>query len=143
MKKNVIIFLIIIFIFISILIFFNKTKEDKVVVMECNNEVELVQSKSIQRYTFIGKDNKVETEDLEVKLYVDEIDLINDYKRILEEQEECTNIEIIDNYITYHCHYDLLKNHQYYGDIEDENGILSFSKLKYALEEDNYICFYK
>ena len=36
--------------------------------MECNNEVELVQSKSDQRYTFIGKDNKVETEDLEVKL---------------------------------------------------------------------------
>ena len=111
--------------------------------MECNNEIELVQSKSIQKYTFTGKNNKVETETLEVKLYVDDIELIDEYKRILEEKEECTNLKVFDNYLTYECHYDLLKNHQYYGDIEDEDGTLSFSKLKYVFEEDNYVCFYK
>ena len=113
------------------------------ITMVCDLNVDLVQSRSIQKYIFKGKNDKVETEDLNVKIYFDDVNLIDDYKKIIDGKNECGNIQIFDDSISYHCFYDLVNEHQYYFNIEENDGTLFFKKLKAELEKDNYICFYK
>ncbi len=140
MKKIILVICIIVFLLIIIFINQNNNKE---IIMVCDFEADLVQSKSIQKYLFKGTKEQVEIEELSVELTVEEEKLIEDYQRILNENSECSNIKINGNTINYECHYDLINNHQYYKDIEEKDGTLKFSKLKNRLEEDNYVCFYK
>ena len=118
------------------------TKE-KDVTMICNLDADLVQSRSIQNYIFKGKNGEVRTEDLSVKIYSDDNDLISEYKRIIDDKSECSDIQVSSDSISYHCFYDLVSDHQYYSDIEEDDGTLSFDKLKNELEKDNYVCSYK
>ena len=114
MKNKV--FILIILILLFWIIIYNITKE-KNVTMICNLEVDLVQSRSIQNYIFKGKNGEVRTEDLSVKIYSDDNDLISEYKRIIDDKSECSDIQVSSDSISYHCFYDLVSEHEYYSDI--------------------------
>ena len=138
-KKVFICFFIIIFI---VLIFLSILKNDKEVVLECSATITKVDGEAFERYTFLGIGNVVHDEVLFVKLNVDDKNLLNDYKNIIESDELCKDIKMFDNYITYSCSYNLINN-SFYDNLKSDDGSLTFSVLEKEFNKDNYICIYR
>ena len=141
MNKKVIIvlFSILAVIFIAILLANNKNKE---VILECNSTVTLVDGESSLRYIFHGKGNTVSSQELFVKMFIDDEERLNSYNEIIKDNSLCKNIVINNNFISYECFYDLSTS-KYYEDLENKDGNLLFSVIKEEFEKDNYICSYK
>lgn len=136
-RKLIIIFISLIVTLVLFLVF----KNDSEIVMICKKESSMVDGDAYTEYTFKGNSKKVLSQKLFVKLYITTEDLINNYREILKERENCSEIIINSSYISYTCNYDLTKDH-FYVDIE-EDGILKFSNLEKVFLEDNYLCEYK
>lgn len=140
MKKRLIIIItcaaLLLFLFLFLLLKNNNK------TMECNIKTNMVDSEAELKYVFKGKNDIAKEQFLYAKLYITDENLINEYQNIISGNLECGGIDIFDNYISYNCYYDLVNEH-YYEDLEDEDGDLSFIKLKEAFENDNYICEYK
>ena len=138
-KKIIIPIFILLFGLLVFLLFLNKDKET---TMECLIRSNLVDGDSEQKYIFKGINDTIKTQELYVDLEVNSEELVNNYERILREDNKCSDIKINGRNITYKCSYDLTKDH-YYSDIEDKSGKLSFSKLKESFESNDFICNYK
>ena len=139
MKKMMIISVIV---FIVIVGFFIITSTDLNRTLVCNGDFDLADGNSSQEYVFYGVNEYVKKEKLEVILHTSSKDIIDEYLSIVKNNEECHNIIVEDDYLSYICDYDLVNNH-YYSSIEDNSGNLSFKVLKAKFEEDSFVCSYK
>ena len=135
--------IIISFVVIAIVVIaciFNSVPKNK--VMECSASITMIGSDADLKYVFNGKGSIAKEQNLYVKLYTTDVDLINEYQNIMSGNLECGGIEIHDDYISYNCFYDLVKVH-YYEELEEDNGELKFETLKKEFENDNFVCVYK
>lgn len=139
MNKKIIIS-IIFFIIVIILIVLLYKDQPKVLV--CNGDVVLVGGRSDIEHTFEGINDIVKKEKLEVRMFIDDINSIDDYIEIIKDNEDCYDMLVEDNFISYTCDYDLEEVH-FYDDLEDSNHRLSFKVIKQKFEEDNFVCVYK
>ena len=138
-KKSLIIFFIIICFTIVFLLII---KNNKRFVLECSADVTKVDGEAYESHTFYGNSKNVDEELLNVKLYISDEEIINNYKEIIENDSSCSEVTIYEDYITYSCSYNLLKE-KFYDELKDDKGNISFSKIKETFENDNYVCNYK
>ena len=138
-NKYIIIGVTVLIIVILLFLYSNRNVEKTLI---CQKEDDIILSNNIEKHTFNGINNKIKTEDLEVNIYSDSQDLINNYYDIISNNRECFDIDKGDKYIIYKCHYDI-ENTNFYKEIKNEDGNLSFSDIKAMFEEDNYNCSYK
>lgn len=138
-KKHIILLLVVVSV-VTLLFFF--LNDDKEVVMECRADMTLVDGEALEVYTFYGNGNIVKKETLNVKHYISDNNLIDNYKTIIMDNSTCGDVTVGDGFIVYECNYDLVDS-DYYDDIENEKGELLFSTLKIAFENDNFVCNYK
>lgn len=138
-EKSLIIFFIIVCCMILFLLIF---KENKRYVMQCSANITKVDGEAYEEHIFYGNLNNIDEEFLTVKLYINDEEIINNYKEIIENDTSCSDVIIFDDYITYTCSYNLLEKN-FYDELKDEKGNLLFSKIKETFENDNYICNYK
>ena len=139
MNKKIVISIIFL---IIIILLFVVCSQDVYKTLECNGDVDLIGSHANQTYIFEGKNNYIEKQVLEVRLTANEESLAIEYYDNVKEDETCTDLTRKDNFVSYTCTFDLLKDH-YYEDLEDENHRLRFDVIKKSFEEDNFICNYK
>ena len=131
---------IIVFIFVVLVYTIVNQKVYKTLV--CNGDFALAEGVSSQEYTFEGVNNYIKTQKLEVILHTTNQDIMDDYLSIVSKNEECHDIIVKEDLLSYICDYDLEKNH-YYSSIEDNDGRLSFKTVKEKFEEDSFVCYYK
>lgn len=139
MKFKIIIY-IIVFIFVVLVYTIVNHKEFKTLV--CNGDFALADGISSQEYTFEGDSNYIKKQKIEVIIHTTNKSIIDDYLSILRDNEECHDIVVKEELISYICDYDLVINH-FYSSIEDDNGRLSFKVVKSRFEEDSFVCYYK
>ncbi len=125
-----------------LLLFFvsNRAVHNTLVCKRESNDIVL--SNNIEKYTFKGINGNVESEDLEVNIYSDSQSLIEDYERVIRNNEECSNINVGDKYISYKCHYDIEKS-SHYKELKNKDGNIPIDAIKERFELDNFICEYK
>lgn len=138
--KKIIILSIVIFILIICFIIFRHM--DKEVVLVCNGDYVLIGSQANQEYTFEGINDYINKEKLEVRMFTNDTETVEEYYNIINSNSECSDIITDNDFISYTCIYDLVKDH-YYEDLEDEDHKLRFDVIKKKFEEDNFICEYK
>lgn len=137
-KVYLILFLIII---VTILLIFNMNNKDNIKEMECIGEETLVMTKSRVKYNFVSINDYVSSQKMFVKIYGDEVSLLENYKSIIEDNKECTDIKLEDLVLSYECSYDLTNN-DFYDNIKT-NDKLYISDLKKYFEDNNFVCNYK
>lgn len=142
MKRKYIVALVcILFVFFLCLLIINN-HNNRDVLMKCTSEMAMVGSETKSEYIFKGTKDVVETEELSVYIHAQDSNLIENYREIISSKKECSDISYSDDYISYKCNYDLVKE-DYYEDLEDDEGRLLFSVIKENFENDNYVCEYK
>ena len=139
MNKKIIISII--FFIIIILLFIIGTK-DTYKVLICNGDITVIDGQANQEYTFEGINGFVKKEKLDVRLFVFDNSSIEEFIEIIKNNNDCTDIYITDDFISYTCTYDLEKNH-FYAELEDSNNRLAFDVIKEKMEEDNFVCTYE
>ena len=134
-------YLIIVVILLVIVAFYLYKNKDVAKTLICQRESDVVLSNNIEKYTFNGINNKIKSEDLEVNIYSDSEELIDNYYDIINGNKECSIIDKGEKYIIYKCHYDI-ENTNFYKEMKN-NGELLFTDIKKMFEEDNFNCNYK
>lgn len=139
MNKKICLILLLIVIVILLIILIKKDKDNK--ELECIGEETLVMTNARVKYNFSSINEYVSSQKMFVKMYGDDLTLLENYKNIIKENKECSNVVLEDLVLSYECDYDL-NNNQYYESLR-KNDKISISDLKKYFEDNNFVCNYK